>query len=129
MKLFTEKQVSVAAFLGSPVAGGLLMAHNANATGQKNKERYLYISIATTALLFAVAAVLPERKSGNYILPLCAAFAMGYWYRRTQGDLNVRFPESSRASWWWTIGIALMFAIIVIAAVFLSVLIITAFEK
>jgi len=105
------------------------MAHNANATGQKNKNRYLYISVAATVLLFAVASVLPERKPGNYILPLCAAFAMGYWYRRVQGDLNVRFPESSHASWWWTLGIALIFAIIMIAAVVLSVLIITTFEK
>ena len=129
MKLFTQKQVAVASFLGSPVAGGLLMAHNANATGQKNKNRYLYISVAATVLLFAVASVLPERKPGNYILPLCAAFAMGYWYRRVQGDLNVRFPESSHASWWWTLGIALIFAIIMIAAVVLSVLIITTFEK
>jgi len=129
MKLFTQKQVTVASFLGTPVAGGLLMAHNANATGQKNKDRYLYISVAATVLLFAVAAVLPERKPGNYILPLCAAFAMGYWYRQAQGDLNVRFPESSHASWWWALGIALIFAIIIIAAVFLCVLIITAFEK
>ena len=129
MKLFTQKQVTVASFLGSPVAGGLLMSHNAGATGQNNQTRYLYISAFATVLLLAVSALLPERKPGNYLLPLIAAFAMGYWYSRVQGDLSSRFPESQRASWWLTIGISLLFVVIILAAVFLFALIIGVFGK
>src|SRR3954466_15965942 len=53
MKLYTEMQVFVASFLGSPVAGGILMAHNASAVGAKREaRRYLFISAAaTTAFL------------------------------------------------------------------------------
>ena len=118
MKIYTEMQVATATFLGSPVAGGILMAHNARAIGQeKEKRKYLLVTAIASIALLVVAFYLPERKPGNYLIPLVASWAMRLWYQKAQGGLMTsgRFPEATKASWWLALGISLLVAIAILA--------------
>jgi len=109
MKLYTEMQVFVASFLGSPVAGGILMAHNARAVGAKRQApRYLVITAAATAALLVIGYLLPPMKSGNYLAPLIVAWLTRLWFRKAQGDMIASHPEAARGSWWASLGIALL---------------------
>ncbi len=121
MKLYTQMQVCVASYFGSPLSGGILMAHNANAVGQeKVAGKYLRITAAATVALMVFAICLPGWNSGNYLTPFAVAWAMGFWYRKVQGDFigSGRFPEAKRASWWSALGISLLVVIGIFALVF-----------
>jgi hypothetical protein len=109
MKLYTEMQVFVASFLGSPVAGGILMAHNASAVGAKREaRRHLFITAAATAALLVISFFLPPMKSANYLGPLIVAWLMRFWFRKAQGSVIADHPEATRGSWWVSVGISLM---------------------
>ena len=109
MKLYTETQVAIASGVGSPLAGGILMAHNASAVGAKSDaRRYLFITVAATAVLLVVASLLPPLKTGNYLGPIIVAALMRLWFRKAQGGLIAAHPEATRASWWVALGIALL---------------------
>jgi len=122
MKIYSDKQVSLATFLASPIAGGILMAHNERAIGRREMAwYYICITIAATVVLILLSIfVLPERKPGNYLIPLLLAAAMKYWSGRVQGNILTSgdFPDAKRASWWATIGISLLvvisFAVLII---------------
>jgi len=124
MQFYTEMQVGVGSFLGSPLAGGILMSRNAKVAGDlSHARRIIVISILATAGVIALGIVLglilPQRSGGNYLIPLLGAWAMRLWYRRVQGDyLTTRFPDSARASWWRTIGISLLVAVVLLALLF-----------
>jgi Flp pilus assembly protein TadB len=123
MKFYSETQVKLATFLGSPLAGGFLMAQNERNAGQsKRANRLFVISVAATLVLFLVVWFLPKRLPGNYFIPLLCAIVVGFWYRREQGDLLTgdRFPGAVRESWWATLGYSLLVAIFV-AAMFVAV--------
>jgi succinate dehydrogenase/fumarate reductase cytochrome b subunit len=112
MKLYTEMQVFVASFLGSPVAGGILMAHNASAVGAKREaRRYLFITAAATAALLVIGFLLPPTKSVNYLGPLIVAWLMRFWFRKAQGSIIAAHLEAARGSWWISLGIALLVAV------------------
>jgi hypothetical protein len=109
MKLYTEMQVFVASFLGSPVAGGILMAHNASAVGERREaRRHLFITAAATAALLVISFFLPPMKSANYLGPLIVAWLMRLWFRKTQGSVIAAHPEAARGSWWAAVGISLL---------------------
>lgn len=126
MKLYSEMQVAVATFLGSPLAGGILMSHNAKVAGQeKEKKTYLFITSAASVALLVLAFFLPERKPGNYLIPLAASWAMRFWYQKVQADFlgGTRFPEAKKASWWAALGIALLVVLSILTLLFLALLI------
>ncbi len=123
MQFYTEMQVGVGSFLGSPLAGGILMSRNAKVAGDPSHRRIMIVSILATAAIlalgFALGFVLPQRSGGNYLLPLLGAWGMRLWYRRVQGDyITTRFPDSARASWWRAVGISLLVAVGLLASLF-----------
>ena len=109
MKLYTEMQVFVASFLGSPLAGGILMARNASVVGAKREaHHYLFITAAATAALLVIGFLLPPMKSANYLGPIIVAWLMRFWFRKAQGSIIAAHPEAARSSWWVSLGIALL---------------------
>jgi len=122
MKIYSENQVRAATFLASPVAGSILMAHNAKVAGQKRWRLKFYgVSIVALALMFGVGYMLPDsaRHSANLILPLCAASAYTLWYKKEQRELlTEKFPDATKASWWTTIGISLLVIVAIFAVAF-----------
>lgn len=126
MKLYSEMQVAIATFLGSPLAGGILMSHNAKAAGQeREKKNYLFLTSVATVGILVLAFFLPERRAGNYLIPLAASWAMRFWYQKAQSDFlgGTRFPEAKKASWWAALGIALLVVVAILALLFLLLLI------
>jgi hypothetical protein len=94
MKLCTETQVAVASGVGSPLAGGILMAHNANAVGAKgDARRYVFITTAATAALLLIGFLLPPVKPGNYLGPIIVAWLMRFWFRKAQGRIIAAHPD------------------------------------
>ena len=123
MKLYTERQVQLASFLGTPVAGGILMARNAERSGQEGgRKKYIAISVVATAGLLTLALILPKRPTGNFLLPLMAACAMQWWYQRARGGLIGKFPEVERESWWAVVGLSLLVAIALFILLILGVM-------
>ncbi len=132
MKLYTENQVATATFLGSPIAGGILMARNAKRVGQKGGTlKFIGITVAATVALGVIAFLLPDRKPGDYLLPLLAAFAMRYWYKKAQGDFILcgKFPEASKASWWSALGTSLLVAIGIMVLLFGGLMLVSGFNR
>ncbi len=80
-KLYSPMQVVGATFLGSPIAGGLVLAENFRAFGDDTMARAaIQISAVVTVVVFILAIYLPERTP-NSLLP--AAYCGGYlWYAK-----------------------------------------------
>jgi hypothetical protein len=125
MKVFSEIQVGTATFLASPIAGSILMAHNARIGGQSNRQPFIYgVAVVALLALAGIGYLLPDRTghAANLLLPLAAGWGYRLWYRKEQGDLlSGEYPELSKASWWTVIGIALL-VVIGIFAIALGVL-------
>jgi hypothetical protein len=115
MKLYSQRQVIVAAFLGSPLAGGILMAHNSRASGQ-GKEGRMILGITTAVSIVILLTPIPHTKPivDRFLIPSAEASVMGIWYQKAQGDFldGGRFPNANRGSWRVAIGISLLVAII-----------------
>ncbi|OIR01845.1 hypothetical protein GALL_161470 [mine drainage metagenome] len=116
MKIYKPTQIALATFLGSPIAGGALMAHNAKEVG-KDGIRYWVISIGITATVLLLAfTVLPPWKGGNTVIPMLMALGMKYWANSTQGEILTggQFPEATQASWWAVVGLGILFAVVML---------------
>ena len=111
MKFYTQMQVAIATFLGSPIAGGILMAHNAKTAGLGNEQRvYLGVTAVVTALLLVLALATPAAGSTHGLIPIGAALVMWLWHQKAQCELvgGGRFPNAKPASWWSALGISLL---------------------
>lgn len=112
-KLFSVGAIVLATFLGSPVAGTVLMAVNYWRLGRKSAAG---ISIAAgflaTASIFAVAAALPEETPNS---PFIVAQLLGMYFvaRAFQDGLvsQHRRTHGRLASMWAAAGISLLVAV------------------
>ncbi len=132
MKIFSEIQVGTATFLASPIAGSILMAHNARIGGQSSRQPFIYgVAVAALLVIAGIGYMLPDRTghAANLLLPLVAGWGYRLWYRKEQGDLlSGEYPELSKASWWATLGIALLVVLGIFAIAF-GVLFLTGLSK
>ena len=112
-KLFSVGAIVLATFLGSPVAGTVLMAINYWRLGRRSAA---WISIAAgvlaTALIIAVAAALPEETPNS---PFIIAQLLGMYFaaRGLQESLisQHRHAFGRLASMWAAVGISLLVAV------------------
>lgn len=73
--LFSPRQIAVAAFLGTPLAAGWLIARNLSVLGDQRASRHARVfALLGTVVLLAVAFVLPARIPAP-VLPM--AYTMG----------------------------------------------------
>ena len=78
-KLYSPKQIVGAAFLGTPIAGGIVMAENFRALGNDARAKAtIQVSIALTVTVFVLAFYLPERTPTS-LLP-AAYCGLFLWY-------------------------------------------------
>src|SRR5262245_60491991 len=89
-KLFTPQHVAVAAVLGSPLAGGIVMwitlrrlSRNADAT------KALLGSLVLSAALFALAFALPPEARGVAGIGIGAVLGLRYWAEKLFGQTVV----------------------------------------
>jgi hypothetical protein len=123
-KLYSPKQVVGAAFLGSPIAGGIVMAANFRAFGDDARAKVtMQISAALTIIVFILAYYLPERTPSS-LLPAayCGAFlwyANKYQLKRFERHIEAGGPQQSN---WRVAGIGIACLIAVLAALFALIL-------
>ena len=120
IKLFSKAQVSLATFLGAPIAGALLMRLNYKALGHaKAAQQSLTVGIVGTAILLVVAFLLPE-DFPTFILPLAALFAVQHWYRKTQEEtFKTHVANGGRkGSWGTTMGLSLLLMVVIFTVIF-----------
>lgn len=119
-KLYSKSQVGVATFLGSPIAGAILMSQNLKALNQyEEAKRYLLIGFISTATLFLLAFIIPDNFP-NSSISLFGLLAVIHWYKTTQESLYANHISmgGQKGSWGATIGIGMICLIVVFILVF-----------
>lgn len=118
-KLYSQRQIAVAAFIGTPAAASILMARNYHQFGLPEKARpTIMIGIIILVLQIVAAIFLPNGPILG-VLPFIAILLMQIWYGRTQKAVFLERMEagSEKAGSsevvaigviWLAIGIALL---------------------
>ena len=122
-KVFSVGQITLATFLGAPIAGCLLLSHNYLHVRETKKARYaLAWGAAATALILFIASLLPAGFP-NGALPVGYCIATRQLATHLQGSAIEQALEAgaSKASWLMTtgVGIGCLLAIFVIVFGFL----------
>jgi len=119
-KVYSPGQVAGAAFVGSPIAGCILLASNFALFGSPERRQLtLFWGVLSTVAVFVLAFVLPENFP-NSVLPAAYTVALHRVAMHTQGTLFDAFIESggSKHSNWRVLGIGLACLVGVMAALF-----------
>ena len=108
--LYSVQQVTGATFLGSPIAGAILMASNCRKLGKNEAATTsLLLGALATAALLAVAFLLPE-KFPNYLLPVAYTVVIQLIAKSLQGpayEEHIRLG-GEKASAWGVVGLGLL---------------------
>jgi hypothetical protein len=116
IRLFSQRQVVIATFLGSPFAGTLLMALNYYRTGQIAKFwRCAIVGTSATIMLMIISSFLPDKLV--FITAIAPIFIMQYWYILFKQHIS---SGGRRSSWWTAIGIGLLLLFLIIGMIILS---------
>ena len=118
-KLFSLGQIVLATFLGAPLAGSLLVAHNYRVLQKANASwQSIVYGVASTVIIFIVAFLLPENFP-NSVLPVIYCIAMRQLISSLQGGAIAAHYSIGGAKGSWAIAIvvgvgclAALFAII-----------------
>ncbi len=123
-KLYDRKSVVLATFLGSPLAGGWLMALNYRRLGDRRTFwTCLILSLVGTAALIAVGAILPDKTpSLPFAIAGIIAMAAIAKLQAPQIDEHTRLRGGQLASRWKAAGIGALFFVL-IAVIILGVVI------
>lgn len=125
-KLFSIGQITLATFIGSPIAGCLLVAQNYRNLGNVSAAWQTFIlGVVSTILLFPIGFWLPENFP-NPVLPMVYTVGMRQLVKYLQGDaIAVHEAQGKKGSWAITISVAIGCLILIMAlllgAIFLLV--------
>lgn len=76
-QLHPKESIGIAAFLGSPIAGGVLLAHNLVKTSRIAQAVMVMLgTIAATGIMIAIGMAMPEAIRLGVVLPLAAAMGL-----------------------------------------------------
>jgi uncharacterized membrane protein YeaQ/YmgE (transglycosylase-associated protein family) len=123
-RLYSIAQITVATFVGSPIAGCLLLAHNFRELGvAKAAWHSLIWGVVSTIILLVVASWLPE-KFPNAALPVGYCFAMRQVSTHFQGSSISKHLSAGgkKGSWAATVGIGVACLVLLFAVFFGSLL-------
>ena len=100
-KLFSTGQITLATFLGAPLAGCLLLARNQQVLGKGAAAwQPLVVGGITTTLLFIIALLLPENVPGVG-LPIGSCIGMYYYAKQWQGGaIETHLKAGARQGSW-----------------------------
>lgn len=119
-KLYSVGQITLATYLGAPLAGALILARNHQALVKSGSAwRYVAVGGAATILLTVLAFILPENfpKAGFYIV---SCGGMYYYAKELQGDAidNHLKAGGGKGSWAVTVLVAIICAVIIFGLLF-----------
>jgi hypothetical protein len=123
-KLYNLKSVTVATFLGGPLAAGILFRHNLAILDRKRAAlNALFTGIFATIALFALIFILPENITDaipNFLLPAIYTPVI-LWIASNMMKKDLTEHEASLGSfypWWRAIIIGLISLAVIFAGVF-----------
>lgn len=123
-KLYSQKAISIATFLGSPLVAGILARQNFINLGQKRLGKIaLILGILSTILLFAGILLLPESvldKIPNALIPLFYTGIIYLAIDEYQGTAIDEHKENNKPfySVWRAAGIGVIGALIIVGGIF-----------
>ncbi|HLX93804.1 MAG TPA: hypothetical protein VKR32_19105 [Puia sp.] len=120
-KLYKERAISLATFLGGPLVAGYLAAENYRQLGDKAKVRGAWaIAIVATIIIFGGLFVVPDiEKVPRYIIPILYMVITQSLVQKYQGAAIKSHIEKGgqtysiwRAVWIGLVGLVVLFAIL-----------------
>lgn len=120
-RIYNEAQIVVGTFLGSPLAGGWLMAKNFSIFGEKSRARNTWITaILACMVVFGIILFVPgaDKISGAGITAAYVVIA----HRLVKHYQGTRIAEHRKSmqpffSWWRAIGISLAAVVICVVLI------------
>jgi|SRR6516165_5607473 hypothetical protein len=109
-KLYSAKAITLATFLGAPIAGCILLAHNFRKLGDTRAATAAVIwGIVITAVIMIVCFFLPE-KFPNSVIPAVYTVSMYQFVKHRQAEALSEHVKhgGSLASAWAAAGIGLV---------------------
>jgi len=119
-RVYSARQISVATFLGGPLAAGWLFHRNYVVLGDRSlAERPLWIGLVSTVGLLAVGFLLPPHFPSVLlpILSVAAAQALATWCFKEPYEKRSANGGAS-GSWWMVVGISLISLLAIVGMVF-----------
>ncbi len=120
VNLFSQTQVRIATFLGTTLAGTMLMVLNYHRTKQTAKiPQCLTIGAIATITAMSIALFLPEQ----FGLANCIGqiLFIDKWFKLSQHTLFVQHisREGKQGSWWTVVGIGLLSFLVMVVLLLL----------
>ncbi|PTX63506.1 hypothetical protein C8N46_101106 [Kordia periserrulae] len=123
-ELYTKQAISIATFIGGPLAAGYLIRENFLAIDEPKKGKNVFIiSIVATIALFVLIFSIPEHiieKIPNIVLPVVYTVAITIWVEQTFGTILKKHEELKYSfySVWRAIGIGIVSLLIIGIGIF-----------
>jgi hypothetical protein len=118
--LYSPHQVSVAAFIGSPLAAAWFLRLDFLALGDPRRAaQMIYRGVAFTVVVLTIAYFLPENFP-NVAFPFFYSLAISL-YAKSIFDLPYRAhieAGGDKGSWWTVLGVSSLVSIAILAVVF-----------
>ncbi len=125
--IFKEGAIVGASFLGGPMAGAYMMAHNFRAFDEPNKAKMAMVYAGLITFILVVAAVfLPDDYNTVFrIFPIvCTVIISRIVHSYQGGKIERHIKQRGRTfPWWWAVVIALISVVIVVAAILIIALV------
>lgn len=119
-KLFSVGQITLATFLGAPIAGCLLLAKNYRVLGRTGAAwQSLWWGAISTSLILLISFWLPENFP-NMVLPVAYCFGMRQFATYSQGDaLSNHLQAGGRiGSWAVTVSLGIGCLLLIVGLIF-----------
>ncbi|MCX6311717.1 MAG: hypothetical protein NT084_08775 [Bacteroidetes bacterium] len=121
-KIFREKPIYIATFLGGPLAAGYIMAHNFKIFGEPAKAKMAWlISILVSILLLWMVMKMPTSvKIPNQLIPLIytgIAYGLVYYYQGRNIETHLK-KGGKYFSGWRVAGVTSISLVILCALIF-----------
>lgn len=117
-KLYKDRPIYIATFLGGPLVAGYLIAENYRKLGEREKvwKTWLFTGLAT-ALIFGFVFFIQSASSPNYLVPFCYALITAYLVKWLQGD-RIKLHQQNMGEFysiWRALLVSLIGAVVTIA--------------
>lgn len=125
-KVYSEKAVRLATFLGGPLVTGYLLAENFKNLGEQEKIAKTWIfSILATIVIIIIAFMLPS-KTPSQLLPFAYTFAAYYLMQYVQGaQIKNHLQNGGQVYSIWRSVLIGLIGLVVIVVLLLGILLLT----
>jgi hypothetical protein len=123
-RIFTNKAISLATFIGGPLSAGILISKNYKVFGdEESAKKAMYLGIISTLIVFAIIFLIPEHIMGkipNALFPAIYTLIITLLVNKFQGNQIKRHLENNglQASYWVAAGYGSIGLVVIIVFIF-----------